>query len=98
MAPPLALLLVARLALGTVLARRIDPTLELLFGDDVMDLYSTNKKVINKVDMPFAKDAQDVPGRKKMKGKGVQRQPRPDGEESRGGEGVEAESEPEADL
>ncbi|CAM9589602.1 unnamed protein product [Ectocarpus sp. 6 AP-2014] len=98
MAPPLALLLVARLALGTVLARRIDPTLELLFGDDVMDLYSTNKKVINKVDMPFAKDAQDVPGRKKMKGKGVQRQPRPDGEEGRGGEGVETESEPEADL
>ncbi|CAN0510416.1 unnamed protein product, partial [Ectocarpus sp. 8 AP-2014] len=78
MAPPLALLLVARLALGTVLARRIDPTLELLFGDDVMNLYSTNKKAINKVDMPFAKDAQDVPGRKKMKGKGVQRQPRPD--------------------
>ncbi|CAB1109169.1 unnamed protein product [Ectocarpus sp. CCAP 1310/34] len=98
MAPPLALLLVARLALGTVLARRIDPTLELLFGDDVMDLYSTNKKVINKVDMPFAKDAQDVPGRKKMKGKGVQRQPRPDGEEGRGGEGVTAESEPEAHL
>ncbi|CBN74710.1 expressed unknown protein [Ectocarpus siliculosus] len=98
MAPPLALLLVARLALGTVLARRIDPTLELLFGDDVMDLYSTNKKVINKVDMPFAKDAQDVPGRKKMKGKGVQRRPRPDGEEGRGGEGVETESEPEADL
>ncbi|CAM9810247.1 unnamed protein product [Ectocarpus sp. 12 AP-2014] len=98
MAPPLALLLVARLALGTVLARRIDPTLELLFGDDVMDLYSTNKKVINKVDMPFAKDAQDVPGRKKMKGKGVQRQPRPAGEEGRGREGVETESEPEADL
>lgn len=60
--------------------------------------YSTNKKVINKVDMPFPKDARDVPGRKKMKGKGVQRQPRPDGEEGRGGEGVETENEPEADL
>ncbi|CAN0126381.1 unnamed protein product [Ectocarpus fasciculatus] len=98
MAPPLALLLVARLTLGTLLARRIDPTLELLFGDDVKDLYSTNKKVVNKVDMPFAKDAQDVPGRSKMKGRGVQRQPRPDAEEGRGGEGVETGNEPETDL
>ena len=39
MAVPLALLLVARLTLGPLLTKRIDPTLELLFGDDVMDLY-----------------------------------------------------------
>lgn len=38
MAPPLALLLVARLALGKLMAKRIDPTLELLFGDDIIDL------------------------------------------------------------
>lgn len=38
MAPPLALLLVARLALGKLVAKRIDPTLELLFGDDIIDL------------------------------------------------------------
>lgn len=37
-APPLVLLLVARLTLGRLLARRIDPTLELLFGDDITDL------------------------------------------------------------
>lgn len=38
MAPPLALLLVARLALGKLLAKTIDPTLELLFGDDIIDV------------------------------------------------------------
>lgn len=37
-APPLVLLLVARLTLGNLLAKRIDPTLELLFGDDIVDL------------------------------------------------------------
>lgn len=37
MAPPLALLLAARLVLGDLLAKRIDPTVELLFGDDIMD-------------------------------------------------------------
>ncbi len=42
--------------------------------------YSDNKKVEDKVDMPFPKDANNVPGRKKMKGKQVQRGPRPEGE------------------
>lgn len=51
--------------------------------------YSVNKKVVEKVDMPFPKDADNVPGRKKMKGRGVQRLPRPEGE----GEGEEEEEE-----
>ncbi len=38
MAVPLAMLLVARLALGNLLAKTVDPTLELLFSDDVLDL------------------------------------------------------------
>lgn len=38
MAPPLALLLVARLTLGKLLVKTVDPTLELLFGDDIIDL------------------------------------------------------------
>ncbi|CAM9440081.1 unnamed protein product [Scytosiphon promiscuus] len=98
MGPPLALLLLARLALGTVLARRIDPTLELLFGDDIVDLYSVNKKVVHKVDMPYPKDADDVPGRKKMKGKRVQRPPRPEGEKNEEGDAWETESQTEVGL
>lgn len=39
MAVPLVLLLVARLALGNLLVKTVDPTLELLFSDDVVDLY-----------------------------------------------------------
>ena len=57
--------------------------------------YSVNRKVVEKVDMPFPKDAEDVPGRKKMKGRGVQRPPRPGGEEGEGEDerGVESEEE-----
>lgn len=40
-----------------------------------------NRKVVETVNMPFPKDADDVPGRKKMKGRKVQRLPRPEGEE-----------------
>lgn len=35
---PLVLLLAARLALGDVLADRINPETELLFGDDLVEL------------------------------------------------------------
>ena len=38
MAVPLTLLLMARLVLGGQLAKRVDPTIELLFGDDIVDL------------------------------------------------------------
>lgn len=33
--------------------------------------------------MPFAQDSEDVPGRTRMKGKRVQRTPRPEGEEDK---------------
>lgn len=38
MALPLAVLLAAKLVLGDLLAERVDPTLELLFGDDIADM------------------------------------------------------------
>lgn len=60
--------------------------------------YSVNKKVVHKVDMPYPKDADDVPGRKKMKGKRVQRPPRPEGEEDEEGDGWETESQPDVGL
>lgn len=42
--------------------------------------YSVNKKVVEEVDMPFPIDAEGVPGRTKMRGRRVQRLPRPEGE------------------
>ncbi|CAM9941216.1 unnamed protein product [Ascophyllum nodosum] len=80
MALSLAALLAARLFLGDLLAARIDPTIELLFSDDVVNTYAEKVDIPDDDDpLPFSQDADDVPGRKKMKGRSVQRPPRPEG-------------------
>lgn len=50
--------------------------------------------------MPFPVDAKGIPGRKKMKGRGVQRLPRPEGELEENGEadGWDIESEAEGGV
>lgn len=60
--------------------------------------YSVNRKVVETVDMPFPKDADNVPGRKKMKTRRVQRLPRPQGEEDDGEERRALENEEEESL
>lgn len=60
--------------------------------------YSVNRKVVEKVDMPFPKDADDVPGRTKMKGRSVQRPPRPEGEVEEEVEQRESENQEEGGL
>ncbi|CAM9503527.1 unnamed protein product [Laminaria digitata] len=83
MAVPLTLLLTARVVLGGQLAKRVDPTIELLFGDDIVDLYAEKVDMPSADEvMPFAMDSDFVPGRTKMRGRSVQRPPRPDGEEN----------------
>lgn len=38
MAVPLVLIVATRLVLGDILAKKVDPTIELLFGDDIISM------------------------------------------------------------
>ncbi|CAN0003861.1 unnamed protein product [Sphacelaria rigidula] len=84
MAVALALIGLARLVLGDILATTIDPMDELLFGDDLMELYSTKMPAPPGEELPFPHDLDFIPGRTKMKSKTVQRQPRSVEEEDGG--------------